>query len=155
MDCSHEIERYLLLGRKAMINLDSILKTRDITLLTKIHIVQAIVFPVFKYRCENFTIKKTEGQRVDAFELWCWRSLLRVPWTAWRSNQTILKEIYTEYSLEGMTKGRERMRSLDGIVNLMDMSFSKLLVIVKDMEAWYAEVLGITKSLTGLRETEQ
>ena len=108
MDCSHEIERHLLLGRKSMTNLDSILKTRDIALLTKIHIVQAMVFPVFKYRCENLTIEMTEGQRSDAFELWCWRSLFRVPWTAWRSNQTILKEIDTEYPLEGMTKGARK-----------------------------------------------
>ena len=91
--CSHEIKRYLLLGRKAMTNLDSILKSRDITLLTKICIVKAMVFPVVMYGCENWTIKKAEHQRIDAFELWCWRRLLRVPWTARRSNQSILKEI--------------------------------------------------------------
>ena len=85
-DCSHEIKRYLLLGRKAMINLDSILKSRDITLPTKLHLVKAMVFPVVMYGCESWTIRKAEGQRVDAFELWCWRRLLRVPWTARRSN---------------------------------------------------------------------
>ena len=101
-DCSHGIKRHLLLGRKAMTNLNSVLKNRDITLLTNIHLVQAMVFPVFKYRCKNFTIKKTEGQRIDAFELWCWRRLLRVAWTARRSNQSILQEISPEYSLEGL-----------------------------------------------------
>ena len=99
-DCSHEIKRCLLLGRKAMTNLDSILKSRDITLPTKIHLVKAIVFPVVMYGCESWTIKKAEHQRIDAFELWCWRRLLRVPWTARRSNQSILKEISPEYSLE-------------------------------------------------------
>ena len=102
MDCSHEIERHLLLGRKAMTNLDSILKSRDITLLTKVHIVKAMVFPVVMYGCENWTMKKAENWRIDAFELWCWRRLLRVPWTARRSNQSILKEINPEYSLEGL-----------------------------------------------------
>ena len=101
-DCSHEIKRRLLLGRKAMTNLDSILKSRDITLLTKVHLVKAMVFLVVKYRCESWTIKKAEDQRIDAFELWCWRRLLRVPWTARRSNQSILKEISPEYSLEGL-----------------------------------------------------
>ena len=99
-DCSHEIKRRLLLGRKAMINLDSILKSRDITLMTKAYIVKAVVFPVVMYGCESWTIKKAEGQRTDAFELWCWRRLLRVPWTAKRSSQSILKEISPEYSLE-------------------------------------------------------
>ena len=99
-DFSHEIKRCLLLGRKAMTNLDSILKSRDITLPTKIHLVKAIVFPVVMYGCESWTIKKAEHQRIDAFELWCWRRLLRVPWTARRSNQSILKEISPEYSLE-------------------------------------------------------
>ena len=92
-DCSHEIKRYLLLGRKAMTNLDGILKSRDITLLTKVHLVKAMVFPVVMYGCESWTIKKAEHQKTDAFELWCWRRLLRVPWTARRSNQSILKEI--------------------------------------------------------------
>ena len=102
--CSHEIKRCLLLGRKVMTNLDSILKSRDITLPTKIHLVKAMIFPVVMYRYESWTIKKTECQRSDAkeFELWCWRRLLRVPWTARRSNQPILKEISLEYSLEGL-----------------------------------------------------
>ena len=102
VDCSHEIKRHLVLGRKVMTNLDSILKSRDITLPTKIHLVKAMVFPVVMYGCESWTIKKAECQRIDAFELWCWRRLLRVPWTAKRSNQSILKEISPEYSLEGV-----------------------------------------------------
>ena len=101
-DCSHEIKRHLLLGRKAMTNLDSVLKSRDISLLTKVHLVKAMVFPVVMYECERWTIKKAEHQRIDAFELWCWRRLLRVPWTARRSNQFLLKEISTECSLEGL-----------------------------------------------------
>ena len=101
-DCSHGIKRCLLLGRTVMTNLDSILKSRDITLPTKVHLVKAIVFPVVMYGCESWTIKKAECQRIDAFELWCWRRLFRVPWTARRSNQTILKEISPEYSLEGL-----------------------------------------------------
>ena len=101
-DCSHEIKRRLLLGRKAMTNLDSILKSRDITLPTKICLVRAMFFPVVMYGCENWTIKKAEHQRIDAFELCCWRRLLRVPWTARRSNLSILKEISPEYSLEGL-----------------------------------------------------
>ena len=101
-DCSHEIKRCLLLGRKATTNLDSILKSRDITLPTKVHLVKAMVFPVVMYRCESWTIKKAECQRIDAFDLWCWRRRLRVPWTARRSNQPILKEINPEYSLEGL-----------------------------------------------------
>ena len=101
-DCSHEIKRRLLLGRKAMTNLASILKSRDITLLTKVHLVKAMVFPIVMYGCESWTIEKAECQRIDAFELWCWRRLLRVPWTARRSNQTILKEISPECSLEGL-----------------------------------------------------
>ena len=99
-ECSHEIKTHLLLGRKAMTNLDTILKTRDITLPTKVHLFKAIVFPVVMYGCESWTIKKAEHQRIDAFELWCWRRLLRVPWIARRSNQSILKEISPEYSLE-------------------------------------------------------
>ena len=101
-DCSHEIKRCLLPGRKVMINLDSILKSRDIILPTKVHLVKAMVFPVVMYGCESWTIKKREHQRIDAFELWCWRRLLRVPWTARRSNQSILKEISPGCSLEGM-----------------------------------------------------
>ena len=101
-DRSHEIKRCLLLGRKAMTNLDNILKSRDITLLIKVHIVKAMVLPVVMYGCESWTIKKAEHQRMETFELWCWRRLLRVPWTARRSNQSILKEINAEYLLEGL-----------------------------------------------------
>ena len=101
--CSHEIKRLLLLERKAMTNLDSVLKSRNITLLTKVHTVKAIAFPLVIYRCEGWIIKKAECQRIDAFKLWCWRRLLRVPWTAWRSNQLILKEVNPEYSLEEWT----------------------------------------------------
>ena len=112
-DCSHEIKRCLLLGRKAMANIDSILKCRYITLLTKVRLVKAMVFPVVMYGCERCSIKKAECQRIDAFELWCWRRLLRVPWTARRFNQSILKEISTKYSLEktlmlGKIEGRRR-----------------------------------------------
>ena len=101
-DFSHKIKRCLLLGRKDMINLDSILKSRDITLSTEVHLVKALIFPVVMYGCESWTMKKAEGLRTDAFELWCWRRLLRVPWTARRSNQSILKKISPEYSLEGL-----------------------------------------------------
>ena len=101
-DCSHEIKRCLLLGRKVMTNLDSIFKSRDITLATKVRLVKAMVFPVVMYGCESWTVKKAERRRIDAFELWCWRRLLRVPWTARRSNQSILKEISPGISLEGM-----------------------------------------------------
>ena len=101
-DCSHEIKRHLLLGRKVKTNLDSILKSRDITLPTKVHLVKAMVFSGVMYGCESWTVKKAESLRIDAFELWCWRRLLRVPWTARRSNQSILKEISLEYSLEGL-----------------------------------------------------
>ena len=101
-DSSHEIKRHLLLGRKVMTNLDSILKSRDITLPIKVWLVKAMVFPIFMYGCESWTLKKAEHQRIDAFELWCWKRLLRVPWTAKRSNQSILKEISPEYSLEGL-----------------------------------------------------
>ena len=101
-DCSHKIKRCLLLERKAMTNLDSVLKSTDITLPTKVHLVKAMVFPVVIYGCENWVIKKAEHQKTDAFELWCWRRLLRVPWTARRSNQSILREISPEYSLEGL-----------------------------------------------------
>ena len=152
-DHSHEIKRHLLLGRKAMINLDIVLKRRDITLPTKVLLVKAMVFPVVMYGCESWTIKKAEWWRIDAFELWCWRRLLRVPWTARSSNQSILKEINPEYSLEGLIlklqyfghlgqradslektlmfgkiegrrRGRQRMRWLDSITDSMDMSLS-------------------------------
>ena len=103
-DCSREIKRRLLLGRKAMTNIDSILESRDISFLTKICQIKAMVFPVVMYECESWTIKKADHRRIDAFELWCWRRLLRVPWTAGRSNQSILKEISPEYSLEGLTQ---------------------------------------------------
>ena len=98
VDCSHEIKRHLLLGRKVMTNLDSLFKSRDITLPTKVHLVKAVVFPVVMYGCESWTAKKVEHRRIDGFELWCWRRLLRVPWTARRSNQSILKEIRVVYS---------------------------------------------------------
>ena len=156
-DCSHDIKRHLLLGRKAMTNLDSILKSRDITLPTKFHLVKAMVFPVVMYGCESWTIKKAESWIIDAFERWCWRRLLRVSWITMRSNQSVLKEISTEYSFEGLMlrlklqyfghpmqrtyllektlmlgkfegrrrRGRQRMRWLDGIMDLMDMSLSK------------------------------
>ena len=102
VDCSHKIKRHLFFGRKVMTNLDSILKSRDITLSTKVHLVKAMVFPVVMYGCQSWTVKEAERQRIDAFEVWCWRRLLRVPWTARRSNQSILKEISPGISLEGL-----------------------------------------------------
>ena len=118
-DCSHEIKRSLLLGRKVMTNLESILKSRNITLPTKVRLVKAVVFPVVMYGCESWTVKKAEHQRIDAFELWCWRRLLRVPWTARRPNQSILKEISPECSLEGL------MLNLQHFGHLMRMTHLK------------------------------
>ena len=112
-NCSHEIRRRLLLGKKAMTNLDSVLKNRDITLPTKVHVVKTMVFPVVMYGCEIWTIKKVESQRIDAFELWCWRKL-KVPWTAGRSNQSILKEINPKYSLEGLRLEKEGEEGIRG-----------------------------------------
>ena len=128
-DCSHEIKRCLLLGRKFMTNLDSIFKSRDITLPTKVHLVKAMVFPVVMYGCESWTIKKVEHRRTDAFELWCWRRLLRVPWTARRTNQSILKEISPEYSLEGLMQ-KLKLQSFSHLIQRVD-SFEKTLILGK------------------------
>ena len=132
-DCSHEIKRRLLLGRKVMTNLDSILKTRDVTLPTKVCQVKAMVFPVVMYGCESWTIKKAEYQRIDAFELWCWRWLLRVPWTAKRSNQSILKEISYEYSLEGLML-KLKLQYFGHLTQRTD-SLEKTLMLAK-IEGW-------------------
>ena len=128
-DCSHEIKRCLLLGRKVMTNLDSILKSRDITLPTKVHLVKALIFSVVMYGYKSWTIKKAEHQRIDAFELWCWRRLLRVSWTARRSNQSILKEISPEYSLEGVTL-KLKLQSFSHLTRRTD-SFEKTLMLGK------------------------
>ena len=128
-DCSHEIKRRLLLGRKVMTNLDSILKSRDITLPTKVHLVKAMVFPAVMYGCESWTIKKAEHRRIDAFELWCWRRLLRVPWTARRSNQSILKEISPGCSLEGLML-KLRLQYFGYLMRRAD-SFEKTLMLGK------------------------
>ena len=128
-DCSHEIQRHLLLGRKAMTNLDSILKSRDITLPTKVHVLKAMIFPLVMYGCGSWTIKKAERQRIDAFKLWCWRRLLRVPWTARRSNQSILKEISPGYSLEGLML-KLKLQYLGHLMRRTD-SFEKTLMLGK------------------------
>ena len=167
-----------------MTNLDSILKNRDITLATKVHLVKAMVFPVVMYGCESWTIKKAECRRIDAFELWCWRRLSRVPWTSRRSNQSILKEISPGYSLEGLMlklklqyfghlmrradssektlmlgkiegrrrRGRQRMKWLDGITDLIDMGLGGLWELVMNRDAWHSVVHGVTKSRTQLSD---
>ena len=133
-DCSHEIKRRLLLGRKAVTNLDNILKSRDITLPTKVYLVKAMVFPVVIYGCESWTMKKAEPRRIGAFELWCWRRLLRVPWTARRSNQSILKEISPEYSLEGPML-KLKLQYFGHLMQRAD-SFGKTLILGKIGGKW-------------------
>ena len=174
-DCSHEIRRCLLLHRKAMTNLDSVLKSRDVTLATKVHIVKPMVFPVVTYGCESWTIKKAEHQRIDVFKLRCWRRLLKVPWMARRSNQSISREINPEYPLEGLMlklqyfghlmrtvnslekslmlgkiegrrrRGHQRMRWLNGITDAMYMNLGKLRETVRDRESWCVAVHGVSR----------
>ena len=183
-DCSHEIKRRLLFGRKVMTNLDSILKSRDIIWPTKVCLVKAKVFPVIMYGCESWTVKKADCWRIVAFELCCWRRLLRAPWTARRSNQWILKEFIPECSLEGLMvklklqyfghlkrrvdslekilmlggiggrrrRGWPRMRWLDDIIDLIDMSLGELQELVMDREALCVEMHGVTKSQTQLSD---
>ena len=149
-DCTHEIKRCLLLGRKAMTNLDNILKSRDITLLTKVHLVEAMVFPVVMYGCESWTIKKAKHWRIDAFELWCWRRLLRVTWTPRRSNQSILKEINPKYSLEGLML-KLKLQYFGHLMWKAD-SLEKILVAGKD---WRPEEKGMTGWDSGMASLTQ
>ena len=180
-DCSHEIKRQLRLGRKVMTNLDNILKSKEIALPTKVYLVKAMVFSVVMYECESWTVKIAERQRIDAFELCCWRRFLRVPWTARRSNPSILKEISSmegrmlklklqyfghlmwrtdslEKSLmlgkieDRSKRGQQRMKWLDSITDLMDMSLSTLWELVVDREAWHVAVHGVTKIQTWLSD---
>ena len=134
-----------------MTNLDSIFKSRGITLSTKVRLVKAMVFPGVMYGCESWTVKKAEHQKIDVFELWCWRRLLRVPWTARRSNRSILKEISPECSLEGLML-KLKLQYFGHITNLMGMSLSKLRVLVMDREAWHAAVHGVAESRTRLSD---